>query len=169
MAVATSTIIATAAIATVLAAGVGTYSAIASAQAQKDAADFNADVARNQALAEQQKSQFEAQQIRRRNLLRLGEQRAGYAKAGITIESGEDVIYDSALQGELEALSALYGGDTASTYYTTQARLASLTGKNAKTAGMFQAAGTALGGLSSAGQQASKIPDYSKPSGPKIK
>ncbi len=132
--------------ATVVSAGVGTYSAVASAQAQKDTAKFNEDVARNQAISEQQKAAFEAQQVRRRNMLRLGEQRAAYAKSGVTIEGGNDVIYDSALQGELEALSSLYGGNTAAQYYQTKAKLIGMEGKNAARAGYLSAGSTLLGG-----------------------
>lgn len=151
MAVGTTTALTIAAVATVLAAGVGTYSAVAQGQAAKDAAEFNADVAKNAALAEQQKASFEAQQIQRRNRLRLGEQRALVAKSGITIESADDVIYDSAVQGELERLAALYGGNSASTYYSSKAKLSRLEGRNAETAGYLQAGGTVLSGASRAG------------------
>ena len=155
--------------ATVLAAGVGTYAAVASAQAQKEAADFNAEIASNQALAEQQKASFEAQEVRRRNMLRLGQQRALVAKSGITIESADDLIYDTALQGELEVQAALYGGTTASQFYQSKARLLRAEGANAETGGYLSAAGTALGGLGQAGSMSYNAPRKASGSGLKIR
>lgn len=148
MADAAAAIAITAVVASVVSAGVGTYAAVASAQAQEDAAKFNADVARNQAISEQQKAAFEAQQIRRRNILRVGAQRAAYAKAGITIESGNDVIYDSAIQGELDVLAAQYGGNTAATYYRSKAKLEGMEAKNAARAGYIGAATALTSGAS---------------------
>jgi hypothetical protein len=133
-------------VATVVSAGVGTYAAVSSAEAAKDSSKFNADVARNKALAEQQKASFEATQIKRRNLLRLGSQRASLAKAGITIESGDDVVYDTAIQGELDVMSALYGGNSAATYYQSKAKLSKMEGDNAATAGYLKAGGSVVGG-----------------------
>ena len=153
--------------ASVLSAGVGTYAAVASAEAASDAADFNAKVAENQALAEQQKAAFEAKQIRRKNLLRSGSQRALYAKSGITIESGQDVMYDSAIQGELDALAALYGGNTAATYYGSKAKLSRLEGANARTSGYLSAGGTLLGGAARAGEIGMSL-KVGKSSGTKI-
>ena len=81
--------------------------------------DMNANIsARNAMIAEQDaqsaqdRTRSEVAQADRRTRLLAGAQRAGYAKAGVTIEgTPADVMFDSALQGELEELSTLYIGN----------------------------------------------------------
>jgi hypothetical protein len=82
----------------------------------------NAITAENQALAQREQAKYNAEKIRQRNRRLLGQQTAGYAKAGVDLAgSPEDVIYDSAVQGELEALMAIYAGDISAHAYFAEA------------------------------------------------
>jgi len=150
MAVATTTLIATAVV--LAATAVSAYSSSASAAAQQDAAKFNAAVQRNQALAATEQSSFDAQRIRDRNLRLMATQQAAYTKSGVAISgSAQDVMYDSQIQGEMDSLAALYTGRVSADSATARARLSSMEAANAERAGVWGTAGTVLGGVSSAG------------------
>lgn len=132
---------------TAVGTGVAAYGAVSQGQAAKEAGHFNAQVARNQATAEQQRADFEAQAVRRRNTIVAGQQRAAFAKAGVDLTgSAEDVIYDSAIQGEIDRMAALYGGATAAGYYRSRAKLSVFEGDQAASASYFNAGGTVLTG-----------------------
>ena len=132
-------------------AGVGTYGAVSSANAAKETAKANQEADAANAQAASDAAALEANQVRRRNLLRLGEQRAKTAKSGVLIDdSASDVIYDSAIQGELEARSALYSGATQSAYYASRGQMARTEGANAARASYIGAGSTILGATSSA-------------------
>lgn len=95
-------------------------------KAAKKAAEFNAAVERNNSIIAQQEGQFAADRIRKRNRLLLSRQRASYAKGGVTLDATpEDVITDSAIEGELDALAALYTGDVRATSAQARSELAS--------------------------------------------
>ena len=138
-------------VAALAATGIGAYSAIAQGQAAEDAAKYNAKVNENNARSAEYQAQAEAQQVRRRNAAILGRQRAVLSKSGVTLSgSAEDLMYDSAVQGELEALNVLYAGNVQSGYYQSRARLSRFEGANARTAGYYGAASSVLSGASSA-------------------
>jgi hypothetical protein len=144
------------AIAALASAAAGAYAAVKQGDAAEEAGQRTKEAENSNALAAQQQAALEAGQIRRKNLVRMGEQRATAAKSGVLIDaSAGDVIYDTSIQGELEAQSALYSGATAASYYKSRGSIAALEGKNAKSASRIQAGSTVLGGLSSA---ASKYP-----------
>lgn len=154
-------IVTTAAIIAAVAAVAGaTMSAVAAKQqgeAQEQAAKYNAAVAENDAIAAQNAAAYEARQIRRKNLLRLGAQRADVAKSGVSLDAGssfDDVMFDSAVQGELEAQAALYTGMVRSQAQGAQAAMSLYEGRQAKRAagiGMASAAVGGLGGVADAG------------------
>ena len=127
--------------------GLGVASSLQQGKAAEDQAKYNAKVSENNALAATQQAEAEALQIRRTNRLRAGAQRAGYGKAGVDITSGQDVLSDTGAQGELEALSALYAGQTQASYYNSQATGSRFAGRNARQAGNLNAAGSLVGGL----------------------
>jgi hypothetical protein len=82
------------------------------ADAQEKALEYNAAVQRNNAVSARQESTFAADRIRKRNRLLISKQKATYAKGGVLIDgTPEDVIFDSEIEGELDALAALYSGD----------------------------------------------------------
>lgn len=156
----------------------GVMSVISSKQqgeAAKQAAEYNAAVAKNDAIAAQNAAAYEARQIRRKNLLRLGAQRADIAKSGVSLDAGssfDDVMFDSAVQGELEAQAALYTGTLRSRAQGAQAAMSLYEGRQARrAAGIGMASGIigGIGGLAQAGgmyAQASQPRFNSESSGP---
>lgn len=139
-------------------AGVAVHGQIRQAEAAEDAADYNAAVAEQSAKAEQDKAQYEAQRIRKRNLLMLGKQKAAFAKSGVNISgSALDVIYDSELEGELDVLATLYSGSFGANYQRARGRLAKMEGRNAATVARYGAASTFLTGT---GRLASNYPEF---------
>lgn len=149
MAIATTTIIALAVVA--IAAATSGYAASTSMAAQRDAANYNAAVQKNQAAAATQQSQFDAQRIRDRNARILASQQAGYSKAGVDISSGtaQDVYYDSAINGELDALAALYTGRVSANNSISRAGLYGMEADNANRGRTMGVIGSVLGGASS--------------------
>lgn len=125
------------------------------AKAAKAAGEFNNAVANNSAIAANQAAAYEARQIRRRNLLRLGSQRAAGAKSGIDITAGgsiDDVIFDSAVQGELEAEAAKYAGAVQSTNYKSRGAMSIFEGKQQASAAGYQGASSLIAGAGSLAQ-----------------
>lgn len=137
--------------------GVAVAGKLEAASAAREAGRFNAKVAENNAKAEQDKAQFEAQQIRKRNLVMLGKQKAAFAKSGVNLSgSALDVMFDSESQGELDVLAAVYGGNLGANYQRSRGVLAGLEGRNAATAAMYGAASTALTGIGQGAGQFSR-------------
>lgn len=132
-------------------AATGTVAAVSSAEAQKSAAKFNEAVQKNNALAAAQQAEFEAAKLRRRNAALRGAQSAAVGKAGIDFSgSASDVVYDSSVQGELDALAALYTGRVRSNAEEAGATLARGQARRAESSGYYGAAGSILGGVGSA-------------------
>ena len=159
MAVATTTAIALGIAA--VSAGLGAYSSIQQGQAAKSAAEYNAAVARNNAAASQTQASEEAARSRSRTRRALSSQRAQFAKSGAMVSgSALDVLYDSSIQGEMDALSIEYRGAVEANRYMAQAGLNRMEGRSASQAGYLQGAGSILGGASNM----SLINRQSKPS-----
>jgi vacuolar-type H+-ATPase subunit E/Vma4 len=136
---------------TAVGTGVAAYGQVQAGNKAEDAAKASQAAENMNAQAAMNAAALDAKQVRRRNLLRLGEQRSVAAKSGVLIDdSTADVIYDTSIQGELEAQSALYSGATAAAYSRSRGSIARLEGKNAKSASRISAAGTVIGGLGSA-------------------
>jgi hypothetical protein len=84
------------------------------AQAAENQGESQARIAERQATASLQQAQTEALAIRRQNERVRGTQRVSFLKSGVTLSgSAQDVMYDSAIEGELEALAAEYRGKVA--------------------------------------------------------
>lgn len=139
----------------VVAIAVTALGTAASAYGQKAASDAASDVAKvnakneaTQAGIAAQQAQLEADQQRRQNRLRLGAQRAAGAKSGIDLSGGSiaDVFQDTAIQGELDALSTIYAGQTQSAYLRGRASVSRAEASNYKSAGNLNAAATLIGG-----------------------
>lgn len=151
-----STTIAIAAIAVAAAsAGAGAYTAVSAGKAAEASGKYNAAVQRNNALMAQRSAKFQADRIRKRNLLLMGKQRASFLKSGVNVS--EDVILDSQIEGELDRMAAIYSGATTSQAYVAQAKLSEMEGRNARRAGTAGAVGSVLGG---AGQALGAYGDY---------
>jgi hypothetical protein len=145
-------------VATAAGAGVGAYSSIKQGEAANDAAKATQQSEKRNAQAASDAAALEAGQVRRKNMLRLGSQRAAAAKSGVMIDdSAADVIYDSSIQGELEALSVLYSGASQAGYYRSRGNIAAMEGKNAKSAGYLRGGATLIGGLGAGANQAAPM------------
>ena len=132
---------------TLASAAASAGAAIAQGEAAEDAAKYNAAVAENDASAIAQQSQYEAQRVRERNRRILASQRAGQAKSGLAMSgSFQDVQMDSAIQGEMDALAAIYTGQINSGSAQARAQLARLEGRNAKRSGYINAGASLLSG-----------------------
>jgi hypothetical protein len=130
----------------------------AQADSQNAAARYNTAVNKNNAETAAQQTQFDAEQIRDRNKRVLGAQRAAYSASGVDPDSATaiDVRNDSAQQGEMDALIAIYTGQTSANANIARARLNELEGKNAQSAGRWGVATSLLGGATQAAGYASK-------------
>lgn len=117
------------------------------AKAAEGAAEYNAKVEQNNAIAAQQSAEAEAAQIRRLNRIRLGSARASYGKAGVDLNDTNDVYSDIGTQGELEALSTIYAGQTQSSYYQSRAAGNRFEARSARSAGALGTASSLIGGL----------------------
>lgn len=145
--------------------GLGVYSAVQSGAAQKDAAEFNAAVARNDAIAAQQQAASESRQLSRRNRLRAATRRARFAASGIELSgSAEDVMFDSAVQDELDRQNAIYRGELRARRSKAEAGLQEAMGRNAVTSSYLNAAGTFFGGVSQ-GLSIASNPSFRKKGG----
>lgn len=79
---------------------------------QADVSRRNATIAEQDAQIARESRRFRVQQLDRRNRRLAGSQHAAIAKAGVTVEgTPADVMFDSAMQGELEELVAIHIGD----------------------------------------------------------
>lgn len=131
---------------------VSAVSAIRQGNAAEAAANFNAQIAEQNAVAARQQSAAQAKQIERENYMRLGSIRAAQGKSGGASGEGSvlDVLAYSAAQGELDKQNAVYGGEMSARGYTNTASLDRYRGDTALTAGYMKAGTELLSGASSA-------------------
>ena len=140
MAVATST-------AMLASTAASAFSNIWAGQQGKAAAEFNAKQAELDADLAKQQAAFEERNFRAGVDRLLGQQRAGYAKAGVQMTgSALDVAQDTTMQSEMDALLIRYNGIIKSNGYRTQAALQRLQGASAQTQGFMSATGSILTG-----------------------
>ena len=128
--------------------GIAAYGAVAQGNAADEAGKRTQEAENANAQASMEAASLEAGQVRRKNLLRLGSQRADAAKSGVLIsDSANDVIYDTAIQGELEAQSVLYSGASAASYQQQRGVNARAAGASAKSGSYINAGSSVIGGL----------------------
>lgn len=132
---------------------VGTaVSAIGQVQAGNQAAkvgEYNAKVAENDAIAEQQRAQYEAGLIRDDKKRILGTQLAAQAANGVSVSSGSPVavLGDTSANAEMDVLARLYGGESSAIASRNSAALSRAEGAAQKSAGMLSAGTTLLTGF----------------------
>lgn len=133
----------------------GVMGAIQSGEAQKKAADYNAQVAENDAIAKQQAAAFEEERQRERARRELAFARAQAGGSGTTMSGSPlDIMARSAENAELEALAIRYSGQLGANASRSQAAADRMQGKIAQQAGYMQA-GTTL--LTAAGKWGDKF------------
>lgn len=133
-----------------VAAVVSATGMIVSADAQRRAANQNADIQEQAADAARKKAAYDEQMHRERIEKILSAQRALYGKSGVDMSSGSALLVaeDTASQGELDALAIRYGGDVDAARLRSGANLSRMQGSDAQTAGMIGAGATLLQGAS---------------------
>ena len=135
---------------TAVAAFGGAYMQYEQGQEQKKAYEANAEIAKADAAATEQKTQYD-ETAHRENVKRiLSRQRALYGSSGVEMQGSPLlVMQDTAAQGEMDALAIRYGGDVEAARKRSEANVMKMQGKSAERLGMI-GAGTTL--LSGAGQ-----------------
>ena len=138
---------------TVATAAVTAASAIAGGDAQRRAANTNADIAeQNRKLAAEQGFARE-DAFRRQARMRLGSQAAAIAESGVDPGSGSALLVaaQSATNAELDALNIRYEGLTQATGYAREAVAERRRGLNATQGSYYSAAASILDAASRAG------------------
>lgn len=131
--------------------GVQAYSSMKQGQAAEQAANYNANVAAQNAVASRQQAVEDERGFRVQTRQMLGDIRSGYAASGVTLEgSPEDVLYQSASNAELDALKIRHGGELKAMGYENSAALSIMEGANARDSGYLSAAGILLKGSADA-------------------
>lgn len=148
----TTTLAAIAVASALIGAGMSAYGMQVQSSAQADAAKYNAAVNRNNAQSAMDQANFDANQIRDKNRRVLAQQRNAFAANGVVPDSGSaaDVQRDSAQQGEMQALMAIYTGRTSANSFEARANLNQMEASNDQTAGMIGTGSSIIGGLGSA-------------------
>lgn len=151
-------------IASIAGSVIGAIGAIQQGKSAQAVAEYNAKVAENNALAEQQRAAYESGQIEdRKNRIRA-QQVTGYASNGLlsTVGSPSEVLTDTSMQGELDVLARLYQGESAATANRNDATRFRAEGKAAKQAAGINAMSSLIGGIGSLGKsmKTSRTPKY---------
>lgn len=119
------------------------------------AAEYNAQMNRQRADMVLQQGNQQEEDKRRESRVKMGNLRAGLAENGIGLDSGTgaDLVQESSLNSELDALNIRYGAQVNARGYTAQAALDDYSAdsargraKTARTAGYLGAASSALTG-----------------------
>ena len=149
------------AIISTVAAGAGTavstLGAIQQGKSAQNLANYNAQIAQNEAIAARQKAEFDAKAQERQARLFAGSQRASMASTGGELLDMGDVVDMSAEEAELENLAIRYGGEMGFRAGQQRAQLAGFEGAVAKQKARGEAVKSLLTGSSSTAQLAGKI------------
>lgn len=127
-------------------------------QAQKQAADFNARVAEQNAVIARQQGQADAERHDRMTRLRRGAAVASAGGSGVTLDSFDDLLADSAMQEELDRLTIIHNADLAARGFTNTATLDRAAGRQAVIGGYTSAAGALLSGGSKIASRSAQAP-----------
>lgn len=151
MAIATTTLAIVGASLAIIGAGVGAYSSVQQAEASATAAKYNEAVAKNNAAMAHAQSKIDAGNARNRSRRLIAAQRTQFAKSGGSLSgSAIDVLYDTAIQSEQDALSIEYKGAVAGSNYSAEGRLQRMLATNASKSIGPMVAGSILSGAAGA-------------------
>lgn len=118
---------------------------VAEGNAARNAGEFNAQIAENNARLSRQQAAEDERVFRVSSRKELGSIRSGYAAGGITSEgSAQDVLEESAANAELDALKIKHGGEVRAKGFEADAELSRAKGEAAQTSATFSAAGSLL-------------------------
>jgi type IV secretory pathway VirJ component len=120
-----------------------------SASQEQKMADYNADVAAQNAQMAEDKAAYDAKMHNREVRRVLANQRSLYGKSGLSEEGSPLLVMEDSLkQGAMDALAIRYGGDVEASKQRSQANLFRMQGKNIMTSGAINAGTTLLSGAS---------------------
>lgn len=129
---------------TVASTAFSVYGAIQSANAEASAAKYNAKVADQNANIARQQAAADEDRQRRIAAKTMGGIRANYGASGVTLEGSPlDVIEESAANAKLDELNIRYNGELQAMGFQNTANLDRSRAANAKTSG-YLTAGSAL-------------------------
>lgn len=134
------------------AVGLGATSSIVSAASQKGASEYNAAVAKQEAIYAKKKAKVDERAYRRDLERRVGSAQmvagsTGFGAGG----TNADLIDQIRKEGEIDAAMVRHGGEVSSWSSNAQAGLYSAQGSSYQTAGIISAGSTLLGGLAKSG------------------
>jgi hypothetical protein len=131
---------------------ISAVSQISQAQQAKNAANYNAQIAEQQATAARQTASANADRQRRSAERQLGSMQAGYSASGVSSSEGSalDILSQSARDAELDYQTILHGGEMQARGYQNTANLERSRASNAMSSGYMSAAGTLIGGAGKA-------------------
>jgi len=139
--------------ATAISTGLSVSAARAQGKSAEDTANFNAQVAENNATLVKQQAEVDSERIRRRNKRVRGTQIANATKNGLLISgSVSDIMFDSDLRGEFDVLNTFIRGNVTAANLKSEAGLLRAQGRNARKQGNLKAgASIATGAAGTAG------------------
>lgn len=121
--------------------------AIQQGSAARAAGDYNATMLEQSAAVERQQTAAREDAKRREARMVMGSQRAAFAQSGGGMGgSAADVMQQSAINAELDALTLRYEGDLRARGMQTEAASERFAGRQAQRQGYFGAAGSILSG-----------------------
>lgn len=146
------------AVASLGASVVGAAGAAKQAEAEQQAADYNAMVLRQQAQQERDAAKVEASDFRRKENANMARAAAARGGTGVTM-AGSPLLVDEATVREvaLGASRLVYGGEVRANRLEEQAKLSHMSGKAAITAGKYKAGSTLLTGAAKFGSDTFNI------------
>lgn len=117
---------------------------IQESQSKIAAAEYNAGVASENANQTRIASNEQERQFRVSSRKQLGQMRANYSASGVTLEGSPlDVLEESAMNAELDALQLRHGGEVKARAFENEMNIEKFKAKQAKS-GMYLGAGGAL-------------------------
>lgn len=152
-------------VAAIAGAAVAVYGAVQAGNQRAKAAQYNKDVAAQNAKIATEQGAEAALQSQRDTARKIGAMQANYGASGIDASTGTplDVLTDSVRQGTLDDLTIKYDYSLRAAGYTNTSTLDGMEASNDTTSGYLNAAGAALGGTATAANTYQKY--YGQPSG----
>lgn len=121
--------------------------------AAEQAGEINADILRQNAGRVRQSAVKQEEDLRRKQSMFMGQQRAAMVQSGVDSESGsnKDIAYQSELMAELDVMTLRYENEMRALGLMQQADMAEMQGDEAQQASYFAAGGALLSGIGTYG------------------
>ena len=140
-------------------AGFGAYTAMEAGEAQKDLADYNAEVEAENAKAARQKAAYEEGLIREQGAKLRARQRVAFLASGVDLSEGTplEVLGEQAKTLEMDAAAIRYGGNVEAIKAKQRGDMYRIKGAQDKQAGYYNAGSSLLTGAGRAVNTASTV------------